>query len=72
MGHQPERGDPAKSNGGLKSHSCSVFVSHKWKTPELANQAASLPSNMSDPWIKIYSLQIKKKVMFLLLSADFS
>lgn len=53
--------DTAKSNVDLKSDSCSVFFFHKCKTSDFANQAASLPSKTSVPWIKMYSLQIKKK-----------
>lgn len=72
MGHQSECRDPAKSNVGLKSDSCSVVVFYKCKTPKFANQAASLPCKTSIPWTEIYSLKIKEKVMLLLLSADFS
>jgi len=47
------------------------FCTSESKTPEFANQPTSLASKTSVPCIKIYSLQIKK-VMFLLLPADFS
>lgn len=75
-GHRSACRDPAKSNVGLKSGTRSVFVFHKCKTPEFANQAASLPSRTSVPWIKMYSLQIKKSHVTLsvcrLLLIEFS